>query len=201
MLIVFEGIDGSGKGAQVRMLLSFLRQHKVKCKLHKYPTKRAKAAFAHLAGKKSVPPLELAGVFAGDIMAEQGKLRREINEGFLVICDRYLQSTLAYQGVKAGYGKLKARIGTMGALVPDVVILLDISPGAGAARKRRQKKPDRHEKDTAFLSAVRKNYLRMGRECFFSYKYAVLDASGEREKIFSDVVSQVEPIAIRKLEK
>ncbi len=201
MHIVFEGIDGSGKNTQIRMLLAFLRQHRVKYKLHKYPTKRAKEAFAHLAGRKNVPPLELAGIFAGDIMAEQGRLRKEIGDGFLVICDRYLQSTLAYQGVKAGYWKLKKSIGGLDALVPDIVILLDIGSEAGAARKRRQKKPDRHEKDAAFLSAVRGNYLRMGRECFLSYKYVVLDAAGEREKIFSDVVSQVEPIAVRKLEK
>ena len=201
MLIVFEGIDGSGKDTQIRMLLSFFRQHKVGFRLHKYPTSKAKEAFSHLKGEKTVPPLRLAEVFAGDIMAEQEKLRDEIGAGNVVVCDRYLHSTLAYQGVKADYAKLKKRLGALGALVPDVVILLDINPAAGALRKKKQKKPDRHERDSAFLARVRANYLKMGRECFLAYKYAAVDASCSKEEVFSTVISQVEPVVVGKLEK
>lgn len=201
MLIAFEGIDGSGKDTQIRMLLSFLRQHKVRYNLHKYPTRKAKDAFAHLAGKKTVPPLSLAAIFADDIMAEQDKLRKELNDGAVVVCDRYLQSTLAYQGLRAGYGRLKKAIEKRGALVPDLVIVLDVDPALGAMRKKRQKKLDRHERDTAFLSCVRRNYLRMGKGCFLSYKYALIDAARGKEAVFTDVVSQVEPLVIRKLEK
>ena len=201
MLIVFEGIDGSGKDTQIRMLLSFFRQHGVRYRLHKYPTRKAKEAFEHLGGKKTVPPLRLARVFADDIMAEQEKLRAEIGSGFVVVCDRYLQSTLAYQGVEASYGKLKKMICALGALVPDLAILLDICPEDGAGRKRRQKKPDRHEKDAALLARVRGNYLRMSRECFLSYKYVVVDAAGPKGEVFSSVVAQAEPIVIAKLEK
>ena len=201
MLIVFEGIDGSGKNTQIRRLLSFFRQHGVRYRLHKYPTRKAKEAFEHLGGKKTVPALRLARVFADDIMAGQESLRAEIASGFVVVCDRYLQSTLAYQGVEAGYGKLERKIGALGALVPDLVIMLDIDPAAGVGRKRKQKKPDRHEKDAALLVKVRGNYLRMDRECFLSYKYALVDASGQKDEVFSSVVAQVEPVVIAKLEK
>jgi len=193
MLIIFEGIDGAGKGAQIRLLSSFFRQHGIRFAIHKYPTKKAKAAFSHLSGSKTIPPEELAGVFAADIMGEQEKVMREISQGKVVICDRYLHSTLAYQGVGAAYGRLAQRLSSLSAPVPDLVLLLDIQPAESSSRKRAQKKPDRHERDTTFLSAVRKNYLRMEKENFLAYKYFRIDASEEREKVFSHVVSQVEP--------
>jgi len=201
MLIVFEGIDGSGKNTQIRKLLSYLRQHEVKYRLHKYPTKRAKDVFAHLEGKKNVPAGKLVEIFADDIVFEQERLQGEIDDGFVVICDRYLQSTLAYQGVKLGYAVLRKKLEARGAIVSDLVLILDIPSKEGAQRKKRQKTPDRHEKDAAFLEKVRQNYLRMGRDGFLSYKYVVVDATRGKDEIFSEIITQVEPLIIRKLER
>jgi len=201
MLFVFEGIDGSGKNTQIRRLVSFFRQQGTKYRLHKYPTRKAREAFAHLSCKKEVPAGKLAGVFASDILAEQGKIRREIASGFVVICDRYLHSTLAYQGAKMGYGKLKALLLSKGALVPEIVFLLDLDPKAAARRKKAQKKPDRFERDCAFLARVRANYLRMAQENFLAYKFAVISASGEPDGIFTQIITQVEPILTKKMGK
>ena len=200
MLIVFEGIDGSGKNTQIAKLLLFLRQNKVKVRLHKYPTKKAKEAFAHLAGNKTVPPVELAEIFAKDIVDERKTIEKEIDAGFVVICDRYINSTLAYQGVGVGFGKLKKALEKEGALVPDLVILLDVDPLLSAKRKRAQKELDRFEKDATFLAKVRKNYLLMAKQGFCSYKYSVVDASGSADEVFTDVVTLVEPLVIKRIE-
>lgn len=201
MLIVFEGIDGSGKGTQIRKLLSYLRQHGVAYRLHKYPTKRAKDAFAHLDGKKDVPAEKLAEIFADDIVSEQKRLQTEIDRGLVVICDRYLHSTLAYQGVKLGYAALRKKLDAKGALVSDLALILDIPSETGAGRKMGQKTPDRHEKDAGFLEQVRQNYLRMERDGFLSFKCVVVDAAREKDEIFSEIITQVEPLIIKKLEK
>lgn len=201
MLIVFEGIDGAGKETQIARLLSFLRQHKVKFKLHKYPTSGAREALAHLAGRTTLPPMQLAGVFADDIMEEKGKVEGEISSGFAVICDRYFHSTLAYQGVGAGYGEVKAQLEKCGAIVPDIVVLLDIDATAGVRRKGAQKHPDRHEGDPEFLDKVRENYLRMEKEHFLAYKYALVDAGRPADEVFSEVITQVEPLLTKKIEK
>jgi len=193
MLIVFEGIDGAGKNTQIRKLLSYFRQQKIPYRLHKYPTKKAKAAFMHLSGKRTVPPIRLAEVFADDIVSEKGKLEREICEGAVAVCDRYLHSTLAYQGVGFGFSRLKTKIGRMGALVPDLVVLLDIDPKVSFERKKRQKTPDRHERDVPFLSRVRKNYLLMKKAHFLAYKYVVVDASLPADEVFSEIIMNVEP--------
>jgi dTMP kinase len=218
MLIVFEGIDGSGKNTQVKKLLSFLKQNSVKYKLHKYPTKKANDAFAHLEGKKEVPALQLAGIFADDIIAEKAKIESESADGYVVICDRYLQSTLAYQGAiessggstaraqlgqgaKADYAAVKSLIEAKDALVPDIVFLLDIPAAEGAKRKAGQKKPDKFESDVAFLAKVRQNYLLMEKEHFLSYKYVVVDASRSPEEIFTEIVTQIEPLLTGKMKR
>ncbi len=201
MLIVFEGIDGSGKGGQIRRLLAFFRQNGIKHKLHKYPTRQAREAFAHLKGEKDIAPEKLADVFADDIVAERKKIEHEITGGFVVVCDRYLHSTLAYQGVALGFAPLQRRLSGIDALVPDIVILLDAPARLSGERKRQQKTPDRFEKDVGFLEKVRANYLREAREGFLAYKYAVVDASRAKDEVFSDVVLHVEPLVVKRMGK
>ncbi|HIH19024.1 TPA: dTMP kinase [Candidatus Micrarchaeota archaeon] len=199
MLIVFEGIDGSGKNTQIAALLAFLQQSGVKHRLYKYPSARAKDVFRHLQGKKTLRPEKLAEIFAADILADREKVGRETDSGTVVICDRYLHSTLAYQGVKVGYGRLKKKLSVLGAITPDIVFLLDLDPKVSAKRKRAQKKPDRFEKDVPFLSRVRENYRKMAGQGFLSYKYAVIDAEQEQEKIFTEIITQVEPLVTKKM--
>ncbi|MFA6213712.1 MAG: dTMP kinase [Candidatus Micrarchaeia archaeon] len=199
MLIVIEGIDGSGKGGQVARLLAFFRQNRIRCRLHKYPTGKAKEAFLHLRGETDVAPERLADVFADDIASERKKIEREIAAGFVVVCDRYLHSTLAYQGAGMGFARLKRRLLGADALVPDIVILLDVPASLSGERKRRQKTPDRFEKDGAFLEKVRANYLREAAEGFLAYKYAVVDASRSKAEVFSEVVLHVEPLVVKRM--
>jgi len=201
MLIVFEGIDGSGKGGQIRRLLAFFRQNGIRYKLHKYPTRKAKDAFAHLKGEKDVPAGRLVDVFADDIAAEKENIEREIAGGFAVVCDRYLHSTLAYQGVALGFSPLMRKLAGLDALVPDIVILLDVPARLSGKRKSAQKTPDRFEKDIAFLEKVRANYLREAGRGFLAYKYAVVDASREKGRVFSEVVLHVEPLVVKRMGK
>jgi dTMP kinase len=201
MLIVFEGIDGSGKGGQIGSLLAFFRQNGIKHKLHKYPTRRALEVFAHLKGEQDVAPERLADIFAEDIVGERKKIEREIESGFVVVCDRYLHSTLAYQGVEMGFAVLRRKLSGIDALVPDIVILLDVPARISGERKRQQKKPDRFEKDLAFLEKVRGNYLREAKEGFLAYKYAVVDASRAKGEVFSEVVLHVEPLVVKRMGK
>jgi dTMP kinase len=201
MLIVFEGIDGSGKGDQVSRLLSFLRQKKLPYSVHKYPTSKAKDALAHLSGEKDLPPDELVRVFSEDIASEQKKIARELAAGRVVVCDRYLHSTLAYQAVELGYDALEKELAKQGMIEPDLVVILDIGERESARRKSAQKTPDRFEQDVSFLGKVRKNYLRQAKENYLAHKYALVDASRGKEEVFSQVITQAEPFLTKKIEK
>lgn len=198
MLIVFEGIDGSGKGSQVRMLVAYFRQHGMRYRLHKYPTRRAELALSHLSGEKDVEPLKLAEMFADDILADREKMKKELEAGFAVVCDRYLHSTLAYQGAKSDYASVKALVEKKKPLTPDAVFLLDIEAEKAAERKYAQKKPDRFESDIEYLGKVRRNYIKMEREHFLSYKYVVVDACRKAEEVFTEIITNVEPMVAKK---
>jgi dTMP kinase len=201
MLIVFEGIDGSGKGDQIARFLSFLRQKKIKYSVHKYPTHKAKDALAHLSGEKEVPPEQLVRVFAEDIAKEQKKVAREIAGGDVVVCDRYLHSTLAYQAVALGFEKLERELADYSVIVPDLVVVLDIDPNESARRKGAQKTPDRFERDVGFLGKVRENYQKQANENYLAHKYAIVDATRSRDEVFSQIITQAEPFLTRKIEK
>ena len=201
MLIVFEGIDGSGKGDQISRFVSFLRQKKVRYSLHKYPTRKANEALGHLSGEIEVPPAQLVRVFAKDIAAEQKIIERELADGKVVVCDRYLHSTLAYQSVALGFERLEKELAEYGVITPDFVVVLDIDEAESARRKGNQKTPDRFERDVAFLGKVRANYLREAKENYLAHKYAVVDASRAKDEVFSQIITQAEPFLTRKIEK
>lgn len=199
MLIVFEGIDGAGKGAQIGKLLSFFKSNKVKFKLHKYPTKKAKDAQAHLVGEKDVEPLKLARVFADDIAGEQAKIEKEIAAGFVVVCDRYMHSTLAYQGALAQYEEVRAIVEKRKCRAADLVVLLDIDEGTSLSRKSAQKEPDRFERDLQFLKKVRANYLQEAQEGFLAYKFIAVDASASADEVFTEIITAVEPMVVKRM--
>ncbi|MFZ1914178.1 MAG: dTMP kinase, partial [Dehalococcoidales bacterium] len=111
-------------------------------------------------------------------------VRPALQTGKIVICDRYTDSTIAYQG----YGRRvdietirKVNSLATGTLKPDLTVLLDISPEAGFARKTGQE-PDRFEKeDRVFHRRVRAGYLKLAEE--EPRRWQVIDAALPKEKI------------------
>jgi len=187
MLVVFEGIDGSGKGTQIELLRSFLQSRNTTPAIHKYPTGNAHIAHAHLKGEKTVPPEELFSSFAKDIKSEQATLHEELSRGKFVILDRYVFSTVAYQGGSLGYERARDAIKQIGFLHPDVVLLLDISAEGSFARKSAQKTLDRFEEDRIFLEGVRSRYFQMANEDFLCPRWRTIDASAKKDEVFAKV--------------
>jgi thymidylate kinase len=92
------------------------------------------------------------------------------------------------------------KIMEMGPIAAEVVILLDIDARKSAQRKERQKKLDRFEKDVEFLSKVRNNYLKEADELFLAHKFAVIDSTRSKEEVFSEVIMNIEPLIVKKIE-
>ncbi len=191
MLIVFEGIDGSGKETQVNAIAEHFKSQRMQFIVKKYPTGRAKEAREHLLGEKELSSEDLFVHFLKDIRADQFEIQDAVSKGKFAVLDRYVFSTLAYQGVALGYERGKEAILQMGFLTPDLVILLDVEPAEGMRRKAGMKALDRFEKDSEFLGKVRENYLRMEREHFLTDKWVVVDASKPKEAVFEEVKKAV----------
>jgi len=189
MLILIEGIDGSGKGTQVGKLAAHLTQLKIPFSVHPYPTAKFPELRAHLNNEKTIEPTELFLTFANDIKQEQKEVSQELKAGKLVIFDRYITSTLAYQGETIPLYEGKKILSQFAFRKPGLVLLLDLPAKLALSRKHKQKAPDRHEKDAEFLERVRQRFLQLSREGYHAKEWRVIDASRNQEQVFKQILS------------
>jgi dTMP kinase len=169
--ITFEGIDGSGKSTQLRLLANFLKSKGCDLLLTREPGgtpvgNRLRAAL--LDAHEQVDPLAELLVFAADRAQHVRRvLRPALDEGRIVFSDRYADATAAYQGAGRGFSpELIAEIiqlATEG-LKPDLTVLFDLSVDESNVRTRRRsnERGDRLDAEAAdFHIRVRNAYLRL----------------------------------------
>jgi dTMP kinase len=174
--ITFEGIDGSGKSTQLRMLAQVLKQAGCDVLLTREPGgtpvgNRLRAAL--LDAQEEVDPLTELLVFAADRAQHVRRvLRPALESGQVVFSDRYADATAAYQGAGRGFspeliGEI-IELATEG-LKPDLTLLFDLSVVDSATRTRRRangkQQGDRLDAETAeFHTRVRDAYLRLAQD-------------------------------------
>lgn len=199
LFITFEGGEGCGKSTQSRLLLKKLERQNVPVLLTHEPGGTALGNESRRILKRkrdsSISPqaeLFLLAASRAQLVAEL--IRPALEEGKVVICDRFTHSTMVYQGYGRGLDftaiKMVNNMATR-YLNPDLIILLDISPEQGLARKQSLK--DRFElEDLSFHRRVREGYLKMA--AAEPDRWLVIDASlpkGKIAEIIWDRVSQL----------
>lgn len=193
-LIVFDGMDGSGKSTQARMLAELLRKKGRKVFFTHEPTRNTKLGKyieKRIRDKKNKPTKEeLLDLFSKD---REAHLKNEIvpalKRGVAVICDRYYYSTLAYQLPKS---KWKAYIKDF--LKPDIAFICDVPEKTAMKRinssisknERRYKAKAIFEK-LDILKKLRKKYMKMK-----IFKEArIIDSRPSPEKIFEKIKEEI----------
>jgi len=170
--IVLEGIDGSGKTEQTRRLGSWLREHGVDVVETQEPTDgewgRRYRAWAR--GEMEAEPSEVLDFFIKDRCEHvSGVIGPTLAAGRWIVCDRYVASTLAYQGAQGiPPERVRKRIAAEAFPEPDLALWLRL-PVAQALMRLESGPGERFERAT-FLERVDQEYARLGLE--------VLDASG-----------------------
>jgi len=173
--ITFEGIDGSGKSTQLRLLANFLKQKGCDVLSTREPGgtpvgNRLRAAL--LDAQEEVDPLTELLVFAADRAQHVRRvLRPALELGQVVFSDRYADATAAYQGAGRGFSpELISEIIALATegLKPDLTLLFDLSVDDSSTRTRRrvngQQQGDRLDGENAeFHTRVRDAYLRIAR--------------------------------------
>lgn len=159
MLIVFEGIDGSGKSTQVKLLKEALEKRNVKVRVLFEPSD---SVYGKEIRKKlssgEYAPLELYHLFVKDREISAKKIRSLLRDGYVVIMDRYYISTIAYQGAQ-GISITKIIEDHKKFPQPNLIFILDIDPNIALSRLRAK---DSFE-NIKFLKEVRKIYLSIPR--------------------------------------
>lgn len=159
MFVTFEGVDGSGKSTQAKLLVEWLEAEGHDAILTREPggTPVGEAVRNLLLHGEEMTPWTEAALFAAARSEHVARtIRPALEAGRIVVCDRYLDSSVAYQGIARGLGEEYVRelsLTVTGRLLPDLTFLLLVD--VDAARARVQAKPDRIEReDGGFMGRV-----------------------------------------------
>jgi dTMP kinase len=211
-LIAFEGVEGSGKSTQLELLRQALdgrggpgdrrggpprnRSREVVVTREPGGTPAGERVRALLLdpGVELHPRAEALLFAAARAELVEAVIRPALERGAVVLCDRYLDSSLAYQGGARGLGLGPVtdvnRFAT-GGLLPDLVVLLDLDPAAGLGRRGRQR--DRIEaQDLAFHRRVRQAFCDLA--AADPGRYAVVDAAASVPEVAARVQAAVLPL-------
>ena len=198
MFVTFEGLDGSGKSTQAELLADELRGRGRQVVLTREPggTELGERVRELLLAGGDVSPWAEAALFAA-ARAElvERVIRPALGRGADVVCDRYVDSSLAYQGIARGLGVervLELNRPAIGGLLPDRTFLLLVD--AELAGERSGEEPDRIEREGAgFRGRVEAAYEELARR--FADRIVPVDGTLPREEIAARVAEQVRQLS------
>jgi len=194
LFIVVEGLDGAGTTTIAGRLAEALRARDLRVRLTAEPTDGPLGSLlrAHVKGDVNLEEQIAALVFTGDRADHLAQyIRPALQRGEWVVCDRYLLSTLAYQGA-AGVSREAVLAASDGFDVPDVTFVLDVPEEARTQRLATRSKAERYE-GAELGDALRRSYeesielLRSAR-----HRIEVIDSSQPIEKVLEDVLARLD---------
>jgi dTMP kinase len=197
--ITFEGGDGAGKSTQIKRLAAAIEKTGLTVTVTREPggSRGAETIRAMLLDPDAEwdPPTEALLHFAARADHYTTKIAPALKEGAWVLCDRFADSTRAYQGY--GLGLDMGAIETLYEIalddfVPDLTIILDIPVETGVERMiERGADPDRYEKmDTAFHERLRQGFLEIAKQD--PDRCAVIDADNDIDTVTARIFDCVE---------
>jgi dTMP kinase len=182
-LIAFEGLDQSGKQTQAELLRDALTAAGRSCELLSFPDyATAIGAELHhaLHGEREYTPDVMQLLYVANRYEKKPRIDCWLAEGRIVLCDRYVASSVAYGEAQ---GLDRAWLGDIQRFLPaaDLTILLDIEPSTALARKSAGR--DRYERDMDLLGRVRESYLAQAG----GPRWALIGGNRQREQVTADV--------------
>jgi len=201
MFLTLEGIEGSGKTTQINNICRFLENKGHNCVITREPGgtkigRKIRSILLDPENKGMEPMAELLLYFSDRVEHVKKLIKPALAEGKTVICDRYFDATLVYQGYARGLDiKLITQLHelVLEGLKPDITLLLDLSPETGLSRAweqigngSRSGDETRFEKEAlSFHEKIRGGYLELAR--LEPQRFRVIDASQEKNKVQMDI--------------
>lgn len=192
MFVTLEGLDGSGKTTQARLLGARLEAEGVEVVLTREPggTPLGEEIRDLLLHGDDVAPWAEAALYAASRAQHVEQLiRPALARGATVICDRYVDSSVAYQGIARGLGLervLELNLAAVEGLMPDRTILLEIGVAEAAARMGAEQALDRIEREgDSFRARVAAAYRELAER--FPERYVIVDGTAAPETIAEEI--------------
>lgn len=200
-LIAIEGIDGSGKTIQAKLLAENLIKHGKKVYLTKNPTDGEIGKFIRraLQGKIEIPMVSFQYLFSADRQIQQVELIEHLKKGEIVISDRYFWSAVAYgpvdregidyqneatfqliaQGVLSMYHQF---------IIPDLTFYLDVSAETGFSRRHDTTKEKELYENVGKMEKAEKGYKWLLQE--FPKEFTIIDGEKTVEEVQSEILKK-----------
>jgi dTMP kinase len=186
-LIVFEGLDQSGKQTQAEAVYDHVRSRGTACHLLSFPDYRTPIGAElgrALHGERDYAPDVMQLLYVANRYEMRERIQAWLSSGAAVVCDRYVASSIAYgeaQGLDPAWLSDIQRY----LPAPDVTVLLDIAPETAVRRKTSGR--DRYERDHALLSRVRESYRRQAT----APGWLLIDGEQPREAVTAAVLNGI----------
>ncbi len=191
LFLVLDGVEGVGKSTQARLLAEWMEERGIPHRLGREPGatpvgEAIREILLRRGGLEIPPETELFLMLAARAAFVRAVVIPAVEEGFVMVADRFELSTLAYQGVGRELGVETIRPlndFATGGLRPDLTVVLDLPVSEGRARQAKEgRRPDRIEGESdAFLEAVREAYRALARQ--EAADAVLLDASGSPAEV------------------
>lgn len=194
--VTFEGCEGVGKSRQIKLLCEYLEKNNIKYYLTREPGGTdisEKIREIILDGKNSAMTSRCEALLYAAARAQllEEDVAPRLNAGEFVLCDRFVDSSLAYQGYARGLGyDFIAEINSFAIenFKPDCTIFLDLSPELAFKRKGGADIKDRLETSgNGFHEKVYQGYKNLAVK--YADRFAVIDASGEKLETHAKVIA------------
>jgi dTMP kinase len=200
-LIAFEGIDGSGKSTQIKLLAEKLKERQLDYYLTMEPTDSPIGSLIRqvLVGEMKTDNKVVAALFVADrldhLLNKDNGIVKKINEGTIVLCDRYYFSSYAYNSIDMSMDwVIDANEPSRNILKPTATIFIDISPEVAMDRITKNRSHQELFEKKSRLEEVKKKYEEAFLRMKDSETIIVVDGNQSVEEIADDIWEKVQLI-------
>jgi dTMP kinase len=197
--ITFEGVEGCGKSTQIVLLQRYLEEAGYDAIATREPggtpiAEAIREVLLHPGNEAMSPAAELLLYEAARAQLVHEVIRPALSRGAVVLCDRFADSTTAYQGAGRGLPMEEVlqlhRVAT-GGVWPELTFLIDLSPEEGLARARKRGRQDRIEQESiAFHERVREGFLQLAEQA--PQRITIIDGAQSVEAVHAAVRARVD---------
>ncbi len=204
LFITLEGGDGAGKSTQIKFMKSFFEERNFVVVCTREPggtniSEKLRNILLDKTNSEMEAVTEMMIYAAARSQSVREFIEPALNRGEVIICDRFVDSSIAYQGYGRNLGDMVANVNlyATGGLKPDITFWLDIDPKEGCARAAKAGEPDRLEREALdFHCRVREGYKKISQTEPDRVKR--IDAAGSIEDIRKEIESYLEQLIAKR---
>jgi dTMP kinase len=201
MFITFEGGEGSGKTTLIQALVKWLKEHKIDCVATREPggsdiAEKIRAILLDQQNTHMRARTEALLFAASRVQHLEETVIPALDQGKIVLCDRYIDSSLAYQGYARGLGfEAILKINTFALEhMPDVTVYINSDPQIGLARIQSRDNNRLDLEKLEFHQKVREGYLKLAN--LYPSRYMVINGDQSMQEVIDDVKAHLKDVLL-----